>query len=93
MTLRFRITTEALEQLTIDELAALEALIYGDSPRLSVIRDVMAVFVVDETGAELGRELGRRAVGRLKLAEFREAAEAFAGAFKDGMLPPANADE
>lgn len=91
MTLRFRIAPEALEGLTVDELVALEGLVYGDSPRLGVVRDVMAVFVVDEAGAELGRAAGRVALGGLTLAEFREAAEAFAGAFKDGLLPPTNA--
>jgi hypothetical protein len=88
--MKFVVTKDRMEELTLDQAIALEALAGGEKIDLAPMRDLFAHFVVDEDGKRPAEAEAVRMVGRLRLNEVKEAAAAFVDAIRDGLLPPAS---
>jgi len=86
--MRFRVTPERLEALTIDQMAALEAVTFGENVRLAVLRDVLAHFVAGADGDWLPAAEARQTVGALTIGALQQVAGDFAAALKETLLPP-----
>ena len=90
--MRFVITRDRLNEMTLDELAGLEDMLHGQTGEVSLkgMRDLLARFVVDEKGEYLPDEAAKRTVGSVPVSQLQEIAGEFVKAFKDGVLPPEN---
>ena len=73
MKIEIRVNEERLSELvTVDELIGLE------EGKIKTMRDVLAKFVVGENGNFLEEEEGRKAIGRMTIAQLKESSLQFA---------------
>lgn len=84
----FHITKGSIDTLTVAQAMTLEALAFGEQPRLSAQIDLLAHFMVDAEQAPILSDAARAALGVLSISELSEVARAFAAAWKDYSLPP-----
>ncbi|RMD64622.1 hypothetical protein D6833_04120 [Candidatus Parcubacteria bacterium] len=72
--------------VTVDQMIAMQ------EGQFRAIRDVLAYFVVDESGRYVeDYEEAKRILGRLTIGELYELSEEFVGASEDIAVPPENA--
>lgn len=90
MKLLFRINAERKIKVNQRTKIALQALMRGREPDLRGIRDLLAVFLVDDQGEYLEKEAAREVIEDLDEEEFDEAATAFLAAFNESQLPKSN---
>jgi len=85
MKIEIRVNEERLSELvTVDELIGLE------EGKIKTMRDVLAKFVVGENGNFLEEEEGRKAIGRMTIAQLKESSLQFARMAEGAAVPPEN---
>lgn len=81
------INQQRVQNLTVDQVCALEDMSFGEQLRMRELRDLFGAFVVDENGEYLGSDAGRKAIGHLTITELQDVAEQFKTALQDAFLP------
>ena len=85
MKIEIRVNEERLSELvTVDELIGLE------EGKIKTMRDVLAKFVVGENGNFLEEEEGRKAIGRMTIAQLKESSLQFMRMAEGAAVPPEN---
>lgn len=73
-------------RLQVDDLIALE-----EAPTLRIMRDILAKFLTDETGAFVEEAEARKVIGQMSVIELNKAAEQFKAAIEElqnSAVPP-----
>jgi hypothetical protein len=88
MSITIRVTPARARQMTVDQLATLEAVGFGEQPRVADLRDMLTHFVVDDSGSYVAFAQGQAAIGRLTLDEMVTVASDMNKQMQEMAVPP-----
>ncbi len=87
--MQFKVTPERLENLTLDQAIAIEAMGNGEQVTLRDLKAVLSAFLLDEEGGQYMADRKAAAVlGKLTIRELRDIGKQFGEQVKDAVLPP-----
>lgn len=86
-TIKFHITEERKRLVSLRAMIALQALEKGRTPDMRGLRDLLAVFLVDDNGGYLPKEQATDAIEELDLEGIEQAGQALSQAMSENELP------